>query len=518
MAEDQMELFDDEELNSIEDVSEGQDIDEKVGNLEQFVRERFSRAETARFNDEQRWLHAYRNYRGIYGPDTQFTEAEKSRIFVKVTKTKVLASYSQISDVLLGSDKFPIKVSPTQLPDGVSEAVHFSTQDMPEEATQEMDLGELPPGATLSTFREMVGGLAKKLSPVKDKIKEGPGTTPDAITIHPAAEAAAKMEKTIHDQIDEANGKKKLRHSAFECCLFGTGVIKGPFVIDKEYPRWTEDGTYDPLIKTVPSIDFVSIWNFYPDPDADNMDEVEWTLQRHKMSRSKLRALKKRPAFRSNAIDRAVALGESYVEKWWENEMEEEQTNGAVERFEVLEYWGFVDADKLKEENVKIPQTLKDEEQLSANIWVCNGEVIRVVLNPFEPSRIPYHAFPYEVNPYSFFGIGVAENMDDTQEMMNGFMRMAIDNAALSGNLLIEVDEENLVPGQDMKVYPGKVFRRQAGAPGQAIFGTKWPNVSNENMQMFDKARQLADESTGLPSFAHGQTGVTGVDSRQERR
>tara|TARA_X000001388_G_scaffold9832_2_gene6091 strand:- start:1700 stop:2548 length:849 start_codon:yes stop_codon:yes gene_type:complete len=94
---------------------------------------------------------------------------------------------------------------------------------------------------------------------------------------------------------------------------------------------------------------------------------------------------------------------------------------------------------------------------------------------------------------------------------MNGFMRMAVDNAVLSGNLLIEVDETNLIPGQDMSVYPGKVFRRQAGAPGQSIFGTKFPNVSNENMQLFDKARQLADESTGMPSFAHGQTGVTGV-------
>ena len=90
-------------------------------------------------------------------------------------------------------------------------------------------------------------------------------------------------------------------------------------------------------------------------------------------------------------------------------------------------------------------------------------------------------------------------------------MRMAVDNAALSGNMLIEVDETNLVPGQDLSVYPGKVFRRQGGAPGQAIFGTKFPNVSNENMQMFDKARVLADESTGFPSFAHGQTGVSGV-------
>ena len=61
--------------------------------------------------------------------------------------------------------------------------------------------------------------------------------------------------------------------------------------------------------------------------------------------------------------------------------------------------------------------------------------------------------------------------------------------------MLIEIDETNLVPGQDLSVYPGKVFSRQGGAPGQAIFGTKFPNVSNENMQMFDKARVLADES-----------------------
>jgi len=67
------------------------------------------------------------------------------------------------------------------------------------------------------------------------------------------------------------------------------------------------------------------------------------------------------------------------------------------------------------------------------------------------------------------------------------------------------------VPGQDMSIFPGKVFRRQGGAPGQAIFGTKFPNVSQENLQLFDKARILADESTGLPSFSHGQTGVTGV-------
>ena len=156
-----------------------------------------------------------------------------------------------------------------------------------------------------------------------------------------------------------------------------------------------------------------------------------------------------------------------------------------------------------------MPKDLKDLDELQANIWVCNGRLIRVVLNPFKPARIPYVATPYELNPYSFFGVGIAENMDDTQTLMNGFMRMAVDNAVLSGNLLIEVDETNLVPGQDLTVYRVKYLGDRV-VQGQALFGTKYPNVSNENMMMFDKARQ-SDESTGFPSFAHGQTGVAGV-------
>jgi len=102
----------------------------------------------------------------------------------------------------------------------------------------------------------------------------------------------------------------------------------------------------------------------------------------------------------------------------------------------------------------------------------------------------------------------VAENMNDSQQIMNGHARMAIDNLALSGSLVFDVDETMLVGGQSMEVYPGKVFKRQSGMPGQAIHGLKFPNTSQENMMMFDKFRQLADEQTGIPSYSHGMTGV----------
>ena len=491
------------EISAVEDTFGDYPHDNAAQGLVDYVTERHERADDARYADEQRWLQAYRNYRGLYGPDVRFTDTEKSKVFVKVTKTKVLAAYGQVTEVLLGNNSFPITINPTKLPEGVEEAASFETNP------QLQEMGLLP-GETLLDQRERLGPLEEKLKEIEN-VKAGPSTSPTGVTVFPAMVAAKKMEKKIHDQLEESRAKKHLRSMGFELALFGTGVMKGPFVVDKEYANWTDEGEYDPTIKTRPQVSSVSIWNFFPDPDATTMEDCEYVVERHKMSKSQLRKLKSRPAFRSNEVDVALAGPMSYDKEWWEHVMEDDSIDPTVERYEVLEFWGNVDRETLEAYDVKIPKKFAKEEEINVNIWVCNGRCLRVAINPFTPVRIPYYIVPYEVNPYSIFGIGVAENMDDSQTLMNGFMRMAVDNAALSGNLIIEVDESNLVPGQDTKVYPGKVFRRQGGAPGQAIFGTKFPNVSQENMMMFDKSRQLSDESTGFPSFAHGQTGVQGV-------
>jgi len=523
MAENDEMMFETDDVVAAED---GKESLFTASSVVSFVTDRFSRAEEARRGDEDRWLRAYRNYRGLYGPDVKFTDTEKSRVFVKVTKTKTLAAYGQIIDVLFGNNRFPMSVDPSILPDGVVESAHINLDPNAEKAGDALAAAtsdpaskpyligpdtKLMPGETLTSLKDRLGPLKDKLAPMSDKIIEGVGTTASTVTFHPAMVAAKKMEKKIHDQLQESNASVHLRSMAFEMALLGTGVMKGPFAVDKEYPDWDEEGNYEPLIKTVPECSHVSVWNFYPDPESSSMADAEYTIERHKMSRTQLRALKSRPFFMKDAIGNVIDKGSDYIQKHWEQAMEDDSTQPESERWEVLEFWGFVDIDILEENGVKIPKEYKDLDELNANVWICNNEVIRLVLNPFKPARIPYYAVPYEHNPYSFFGVGIAENMDDTQTLMNGFMRMAIDNAAMSGNLIIEVDESNLVPGQDMSIYPGKIFRRQGGAPGQAIFGTKFPNVAQENMQLFDKARVLADESTGFPSFAHGQTGVSGV-------
>jgi len=95
------------------------DLEEnQQSNLVGIIKSRFYQAEDKRDMDERRWLKAYENYRGLYNKSVKFRESEKSRIFVKVTKTKVLAAFGQLVDVMFGTGKFPIGVTETKVPEG----------------------------------------------------------------------------------------------------------------------------------------------------------------------------------------------------------------------------------------------------------------------------------------------------------------------------------------------------------------------------------------------------------------
>ena len=491
------------------------------------VEDRFEQAERAREHDEARWLQAYHNFRGLYPKHVKFRESEKSKVFIKVTKTKVIAAFGQLVDVIFGTGQFPIGVKETKIPEGVSSYKHLDTApgietsapvETAEEKVNPFDVGYegdgkvLKPGATFSSGES---AFENAIEEADLSFVDGPSPNPQALEIAPAKSAARLMEKLIHDQIEESNGSSELRNALFESALFGTGVVKGPFNHNKTLSRWEKDEdtgerTYNPLFVRVPRIEFVSIWDFFPDPNATTMDDCEYTFHRHKMNRSQLRGLAKLPHFNKDQIRECLQMGSNYIEKDYETELKDDQTTEEYGDglFEVLEYWGVMDAQYAREAGMDLPNEVDDLDEVQVNAWISNGKLLRGVVNPFTPYRLPYNAFPYERNPYSFFGIGVAENMDDSQQIMNGHARMAIDNLALSGSLVFDVDESALVGGQSMEIYPGKVFRRQAGMQGQAIHGLKFPNTSQENMMMFDKFRQLADEQTGIPSYSHGQTGV----------
>ena len=492
-----------------------------------FIRQRFQQSETSRLYDEKRWLKAYRNYRGLYGPEMAFRESEKSKVFVKVTKTKVLAAFGQIIEVLFSSGKFPIGIRPTSVPEGVDEYAHIAKLNQPGQPPAQPngqaqpngedtespygfagDGGDLPKGATAESLMKDLAQKYKDLG-----FEEGPAPDLKSMPqIEPADIAAGKMQKLIHDQLEESEAIKVLRHVFFEMALLGTGVLKGPFTEEKTQYAFSADKETGATAamqrsKVVPSIEAVSCWNLYPDPNATSMNDAEYIIQRHSFNREQFAALAKKPLFKMEPIRECLEMGPNYQTRGFESSLYDRENVATLykNRFEVLEYWGVITKDIAKQLDLEFDDEL---DVVSVNAWICGNKILRCVENPFSPKRIPYMVCPYELNPYQFFGIGIPENMQDSQQVMNGHARMAIDNLALSGNLVFDIDETLLAPGQDMKVFPGKIFRRQSGQPGQAIHGVKFPNTSNENLMLFDRFRQLADEATGIPSYSHGTTGV----------
>ena len=307
------------------------------------ISDRFVSAENSRDLDESRWLTAYHNYRGLYAKNIRFRESEKSRVFVKVTKTKVLAAFGQLVDVVFGANKFPIGITETKLPEGVLKYAHVDVQNpLPglettqEEITEEenvespYDVGYSGDGRVLKAGATFGKGKFED-TPVEveleeqEKLSEGLSPLPQNPELNPAQEAARRMEQLIHDQIEESNGASEIRNSLFEAALFGTGIVKGPFNFNKTLHRWTQqeggDRTYSPIDVRVPRLEFVSIWDFFPDPNATSISECEYVFHRHRMNRTQLRGLTKMPYFDKEMIRSCLRMGPNYVEKDYEQEL-----------------------------------------------------------------------------------------------------------------------------------------------------------------------------------------------------
>lgn len=496
----------------------------KLSRIVPIVKAKRDRSKRARMAvTEPKWVKAYYAWRGEYNPEekkiiamAQARNPYNSQVFIKVTKTKVMAAYGQLLDIILTNNKIPVEIKSSPEPEGIADTAYIGPPSLEQALGQAYgypgDGKTLQPG---ENSKSLLGGLWDKYSPFVKGKDVVPGISPDPkqfIQISPAEESARAMQKVILDQMEQGEFQDELRKVMFECTLYGTGFMKGPVTHTQTIHHWGDDGNYAPIHEDIPKCKFVSCWNLYPDPDCAHIEQCEYIIERHLLHRHEFRALRDQPGFYKPAIDRVLRRQPKYQREYWEPIiMDAANYTLEEERYEVLEYWGYLDRELLYDLG-----DLLDKDDLAGivdiahvNIWVCNDEVIRIVLNPYVPQRMPYYAVPYETHPHQVWGIGIAENMEDTQGGMNGHLRMGIDNLKLSGNVMLEVNESQLVPGQEMTFYPGKIWRKQGGAPNQSIYPIQVNNTTQQHLMMYDKFRQLADESTGMPSYAQGQSGVT---------
>lgn len=467
--------------------------------LAYLVRQRFDESSSARSDLERRWLQDLRQYRGQYPAEMlERMDPNRSRAFIRLTRTKVKTVDSRLTDFLFpanGDQNWNIE--PTPIPDYKQEDAGMVLQQALVESGQQM---------TLEEFEQ------KLLTDARSK--------------------AQRMSKTIEDQLSEIRYRDVMRAVLHSGNLYGTGILKGPmvnFVVNKQYrqvksssgaKRWKME-SFD---KITPYAESVSIWDIYPDLSATDLNECMYIVQRHKMGKHKLVDIARRSDFRGKHIREYLKDNPNgdYERKWFETELRSMGDVGAQaeqvepnKSYEVLEHWGFVDAEDLTHAGICIPDHMKGSLELMANIWVLGDRVIKATLAPLEGVSWPYFFYYYDKDETSIFGEGIPAIMRDPQELVNTAFRAMLDHAAITAGPQIEVNLDLLSEDEDpTDVRPFKAWMRTGTgmeAAAEAVRVIQLPSHTGEYLGMIEAFERYSDEVTTIPRYMWGdQAGGAG--------
>jgi hypothetical protein len=294
-----------------------------------------------------------------------------------------------------------------------------------------------------------------------------------------------------------------------------------------------EDWVTIELEKLLPYCEHVSVWDVYPDMSARKSEDMRGVFQRYVMTRHKVFELSKRPDFNGKAIRsymKAYRDGDANYKAYEQdlknlNDSTESETTinqhessgpayiSRKGRYELREFWGYLNTDELAEAGVEI-----DEEDLglevAANIWLLGTMVIKAVISPVEGVELPYHFYYYDKDDTSIYGEGIPSVMRDSQKLFNAAVRAMLDNAAISAGPIIEANMDLLDPNEDPKdIFPFRVFLRdgqgqEATAPAVRVYSL--PSYTNEFMSMIEFFMNASDEVTAIPRYMYGDTNQIG--------
>jgi hypothetical protein len=270
----------------------------------------------------------------------------------------------------------------------------------------------------------------------------------------------------------------------------------------------------------VPFVDYVPLWRWYPDMSAINLEDCRYCFELHVMAKAGILKLAERKSFdRKKIIDYVASRpnGETKV-NYFDTELMAmgDRTATVISKtgqYDVIERWGWLDAQSLADCGVDIPQS-RMHETFFANVWILpNGEVIRAVLQPINGVTWPYHLYYFDKDETSIFGEGLAAIMRDDQIMINASVRMILDNAALTAGPQLEVNTRLVGRTEKMhEMFPFKVWPRTGEDPGSpAIRVIDVPNHIAELSGLVEMFEANSDEVTAIPRYMSGENASQGA-------
>ena len=455
------------------------------------LQRQYTQVKADRLSVEQRWLVDLRQFKGVYSlEEEQRLIPGKSRTHTRMTRIKVKTATAKLMDLVFpagSSDNWsftPTPVSDVSLDPAVRYALVEQLQRMP----------------TADELR--VAAEAQ------------------------AAKACKLMAQEVRDQLVEAKYRRKIKQVIASGNLFGTGILKGPLV-DRTYRKtWVLDeaGGWQ-LVSTPtlsPFIEFTPVWEMYPESLATSFSEARYNFQRSIMTKHAVIELSTRQDFSRKKIREYLKDhpdGDAVMLDW-EVELRRLGWNltgntANNKRYEVVEYWGVVDASKLASAGLDIPDD--SQEEFWANIWLLGGTIIKIEVQPIEGMQLPYFAYYWDKDETSIFGEGIPSIIRDDDQALNASTRAMLDNAAICAGPVLETNVDLLHPDEDPRdIHPFKNFLRTGvGVEAQypAVREIRLDSHTNEYMGLANYFANNIHEIT-IPSYMHGEATSKGSVGR----
>lgn len=483
---------------------------------------------------------------GVVGrkPDAKI---QRSTVFVNITRPKTNAVEARLANMLFPNDDRAWGIKPTPNPLLVKKALEESQalaaqwQQMGAAAPQGAP-GSAPQGAQpmAQPTPAQVPGVEGGMQPAANetvKLPEGDQhgnvsplgvafiKTPAVAEMEAAMAKAKAMEMEIDDALTECDYSAEARKMIHDLCVLGTGVMKGPIVVNRVAKVWEKIGTaYVLNVKELlkPASECVSPWHVYPDPTCGNdIHNGKGIWEKKNLTAKMLRELVDQPGYMPHQIQKALARGPRRATTINERDRRDQALLGQNElMYEAWEYWGEFDVDDLRACGVEI----KDDaiKVLSGCVIMVNDIVIKGFVNPLDSGALPYDFIVMEEADNLPWGYGMPFLMRPAQKVLNAAWRQMMDNAGLAVGPQIFLKRNIIEPAdKNWQITGRKIWNilDDSVDADKAVLVHDIPFKSEYFEKIIQLAMTFADEESSVPKIMQGQaqSNAVGVNAMEEQ-
>jgi len=458
----------------------------------------FEKAFTARHPIEDRMIEA------IYAMENSYTEKKLmqirsdsggSEVFVPLTNIKVRAGKAWLTDIY-ANDEDIFTLEPTPLPDLPDEVEQKLQAKLAEMASSVLSLGGMLDPDAVDEYKQRL--KEEYLKEIEDR----------------ARRLAEVEQKRIYDQFVQGGFYEAFNKILYDVVLFPIAIMKGP-VFRKE--RLFVSSNKDVVETVIPSYNRVNPLDIYPSPIATDIDS-DYIIEILHLTPSDLYNLIGVEGFNAEAIREVLgsyqggylSIPSTLNTLTVRNRLEGKNYLWG-DLIDVIEYWGSVKGELLLNEGINI-ENLDPIAYYNICVWIANNKVIKAMLNPDPLGKKPYSKTSFIEVPDSFWGLSVADVLKPIQDAVNALARASINNAVMSSGPIIERNIDRINATTQKQIYPFMIIDAHESAmnsaPAVRVYNvTPTAQQTLLIMQLFQK---MADEYSGIPSYAHGDVTVGG--------